>query len=120
MKKFYVALCIFSTLGLYSQSLVTDLNFQNFLSTNFPDAVFVVNDEFFIDGNHESVLQTEFLYFGIQNIENINGIEAFTNLKEFDCSYNQITTIQNLPEGLEYLVCNDNQITNIAHIPSTV
>lgn len=120
MKNILFLLSWFCFASVYSQSLVTDVNFQNWLNTNYPDAVLIVNDSFYIDGNHPSIQQTDFVYLSHQNISNLSGIEAFSNLTELDCSYNQIVTLENLPESLEKLICNDNQLTSIAHIPSRV
>jgi hypothetical protein len=120
MKKLLYLLISFNFSSVYSQSLVTDVNFQNWLSTNYPDAVLIDNDTFYIDGNHPSVQQADFVYLAHQNISNLSGIEAFSNLTELDCSYNQIATLENLPESLEKLICNNNQITSIAHIPSNI
>lgn len=49
-----------------------------------------------------------------KDIHSLRGIEYFTNLKELDCSNNQITRLDlsKSPE-LELLYCNNNQLTSL-------
>jgi hypothetical protein len=120
MTKFFIITILLSSSVLHAQSLVTDLNFQNWLSNNFPDAVLIIDDDFYIDGTYESIQQTEYVYLGFQDISDLTGIEAFSNLTILDCSYNQIVSLGDLPLSLEELICNDNNLTSISQIPSNV
>lgn len=40
-----------------------------------------------------------------------------SSLKSFDCSNNQIISLENLPEGLEDLDCSNNKITSLDNLP---
>ncbi len=120
MTKFFIFTILLSSSVLHAQSLVPDLNFQNWLSNNFPDAVLIIDDVFYIDGTHESIQQTEYVYLGFQDISDLTGIEAFSNLINLDCSYNQIVNLVGLPPSLEHLSCNDNLLTGISQIPTGV
>ena len=37
-----------------------------------------------------------------------------------DCGYNQLTSLPNLPETLEYLYCEINQLTSLPNLPETL
>ena len=46
-----------------------------------------------------------------------NDIHLYTNLKILDCSYNEITQLDNLPQGLKELNCHSNNITQLDNLP---
>ena len=49
-----------------------------------------------------------------KNISNLQGIEIFTELENFDCSYNNVTSIPfTTYNKLKYLKCNNNKITQL-------
>ena len=49
-----------------------------------------------------------------KNISNLQGIEIFTELVDFDCSYNNVTSIPfTTYNKLKYLKCNNNKITQL-------
>ena len=39
------------------------------------------------------------------------------SLGELNCSYNQITKLENLPDNLQVLWCKENQITKLSSLP---
>ena len=56
-----------------------------------------------------------------QNISDLSGIEAFTNLTALDCRNNQLTSLNlNANTSLSLLICNNNQLTslNTTQIPA--
>ena len=44
-------------------------------------------------------------------------MDKYTNLKELECSDNQITSLDNLPSKLETLYCSNNKITRLDNLP---
>ena len=47
-------------------------------------------------------------------------IAKYTNLKILNCSFNQITSLDNLPLRLEILYCWNNNITSLDNLPPTL
>ena len=47
-------------------------------------------------------------------------IDKYTNLKILNCSYNEITSLDNLPSTLVFLDCYDNQLTSLDNLPPTL
>ncbi|SFC66555.1 conserved repeat domain-containing protein/Por secretion system C-terminal sorting domain-containing protein [Flexibacter flexilis DSM 6793] len=52
------------------------------------------------------------------NIANLEGIKYFKNVKNLYCSNNQLTSLPNLPSGLQTLDCGSNQLTSLPALPS--
>ena len=70
---------------------VADLLFFNYLSDNYPNMV--------VDGvinNEEASLITDLNLDGL-GLNNIDGIEHFTNLESLSCKNNNLTSIPDLP-----------------------
>jgi Leucine-rich repeat (LRR) protein len=44
-------------------------------------------------------------------------IDKYTNLEKLNCSYNKITSLDNLPPTLKELNCRVNQITSLDNLP---
>ena len=44
-------------------------------------------------------------------------IDKYTNLKELNCSGNEITSLDNLPPNLEVLKCSSNKFTSLNNLP---
>ena len=89
-------------------------------ASNFPDPDFrtYVKAEFDKDNNN-SLSDTERKTATVINvkdklIETLEGIEFFPNLKELDCSINQLASL-NLSKNakLKYLYCNQNELTSL-------
>ena len=78
-------------------ALTTDMADIEINETNFPDANFRswVNQEFGADGVLSDAEVATATYINVSNrgIQNLKGIECFTELTELDCSYNLLTTL---------------------------
>ena len=88
--------------------------------TNFPDEKFrnwLLNQDYGNDG----LLTSEELskrYFSMdvssKGIQSLKGIEFFTSLETFNCSDNQLTSLDvSKNTALKYLYCSKNQLTSI-------
>ena len=44
-------------------------------------------------------------------------LRRFTQLRVLYCSHNRLTTIDNLPDNIEYIFCSNNRITCINNLP---
>ena len=74
-----------------NEGIVADLLFFNYLSDNYPNMV--------VDGvinNEEASLITDLNLDGL-GLNNIDGIEHFTNLESLSCKNNNLTSIPDLP-----------------------
>ncbi len=113
------------------------LNIGNAQIINFPDSNFktlllnastsnsiATNEGHFpiaIDTNEDGeiqiseALQVYQLWIVEANISDLTGIEYFTNLKNLNCSYNQLTNLDilNTMPNLVTLTCNNNQLTSL-------
>ena len=47
-------------------------------------------------------------------------LSLYTNLKNLNCSQNQITSMDNLPQAITKLECYNNQITSLDNLPQTI
>ena len=54
------------------------------------------------------------------NLTVINNLSRFTNLRILDCSFNELTTLPELPEMLLKLVCYNNQLTTLPELPDSL
>lgn len=89
-------------------------------NTNFPDENFsnyLLKDYSY--GEDGVLLKDEiesitFLDVSWKNISSLKGIEYFTALKELDCSFNNITSLDlSKNTALDYLNCSSNQLTSL-------
>ena len=117
---------------------IPDVEFQEYLSDNFPNAVTTIGANFYIDQDHQDVTGTTHLNIIGKSMVNLIGINAFVNLdslrcnfnvnltnlgdlpmslKRLECSRNQLTTLPDLHVGLLYLSCNHNQLTSLPDLP---
>ena len=53
-----------------------------------------------------------------KNLTSLEGIEQFQKLKKLYCNGNQITSLDNLPSGLQILYCYNNRVTSLDNLPS--
>ena len=59
------------------------------------------------------------LYISSQELTELpDDIDKYTNLKELNCNYNKITSLDNLPPTLKVLYCWKNKITSLDNLPS--
>jgi len=91
-----------------------DLLFLNYLSDNYTNLVVngVINTE-------EASLITNLNLDGL-GLNNIDGIEYFTNLEILSCKNNNLTSIPDLPNQLKTLNLRSNNISNINPLPQSV
>ena len=91
-----------------------DLLFLNYLSDNYPNMV--VNG---VINSTEATLITDLNLDGL-GLNNIDGIEHFTNLESLSCKNNNLTSIPNLPNQLKTLNLRSNNISNIYPLPESL
>ena len=91
-----------------------DLVLLNYLSVNYPNLV--VNG---IINSTEAILITDLNLDGL-GLNNIDGIEHFTNLESLSCKNNNLTSIPDLPNQLEILNLRFNNISHINPLPQSV
>ena len=91
-----------------------DVIFLNYLSDQYSNMVVngVINTE-------EASLITDLNLDGL-GLNNIDGIEYFTNLESLSCKNNNLTSIPELPNQLETLNLRSNNISNINPLPQSV
>ena len=91
-----------------------DLLFLNYLSDNYTNLVVngVINPE-------EASLITDLNLDGL-GLNNIDGIEYFTNLEILSCKNNNLTSIPDLPNQLQTLNLRSNNISNITPLPQSI
>ena len=63
---------------------------------------------------------TSALYLTGINVPRIPSLKHLTNLSHLDLSWNQLTELPEMPEGLTWLMCSRNRLTSLQGIPSTV
>ena len=113
MKKFILSMSVCSMVLLFSNCTnkdnniiieIPDANFKAYLLENFDKNS---------DGNislSEAKAVKEINCSG-KNIESLNGIQTFANLKSLDCSNNKLNELNlNNNKKLDKLVCNGNNI----------
>ena len=91
-----------------------DLLFLNYLSDNYPNMV--VNG---VINSTEAILITDLNLDGL-GLNNIDGIEHFTNLESLSCKNNNLTSIPDLPNQLETLNLRSNNISQINPLPESL
>lgn len=121
MKKYIFLLILVTSFANGQIITFSDINFKNALvNTNCVDNDNNGIGEADADTNNDTEIQlTEaqnvirLLIFN-QNINNLNGIENFTNLQKLDCSGNNLTAL-NLQNNsvITTLWCSSNQITSL-------
>ena len=91
-----------------------DLLFLNYLSDNYPNMV--VNG---VINSTEAILITDLNLDGL-GLNNIDGIEHFTNLESLSCKNNNLTSIPDLPNQLKTLNLRSNNISSINPLPESL
>ncbi len=132
MKKFYLLFTLLITTILGNAQIVNipDANFKNALvNTLCVASGYQENPEWDADVNNDGEIQVSeaeaivHLVVTYQNIDSLEGIEAFTGLKSLRCSLNNITELDmsNSPE-LEDLSIGQNNIStlNVTQNPSLI
>jgi hypothetical protein len=121
MKKYILLLTLLSFFANAQNITFSDVNFKNALvNTNCVDNDNNGTGEADVDTNNDNEIQisealvvTKLLVFN-QNINNLNGIENFSNLQKLNCSGNNLTTLNFQNNNIiTSLLCNSNQITTL-------
>jgi hypothetical protein len=91
-------------------------NCTNIPDTNFEYKLINLGYDNVLDGktSTNNINTVTFLDVSGWSISDLTGIEAFTSLIEFNCSYNQLTSLNvNSNTALTYLDCSNNQINGL-------
>ena len=61
-------------------------------------------------------------YFNIcgQGLTSLVGIDFPPNITVLNCEYNQLTTLEGVPNSLRELYCNNNQLTTLEGVPNSL
>ncbi len=70
-----------------------------------------------LDQFADDVTEIHIIY---KKIEGILDFKKFTKLTKLNCSYNKITSLDNLPNSLIKLDCRCNEITSLDNLPSSL
>ena len=111
MKTTLLFLSVFLSVSLFGQNVyIPDANFKAYL---------VGDSDINTNGDTEIQLSEASVFYGAINcytlqIENLQGIEAFTALTELYCYHNNLTSIDvSQNTALEILQCNNNQLSSL-------
>ena len=55
-----------------------------------------------------------------RNLTKLPDLSEYINLKELYCGYNNLTSLPELPESLEYLYCSYNNLTSLSKLPNSL
>ncbi len=106
----------------YAQSAESQVEIN---STNFPDSKFMEKvKEYDLDSDNilseEEISQVTYMFLNYMQIENLKGIEHFTNLSTLHADMNRLTTLDlSNNQNLKYLYCNNNMLTDI-NLPASL
>ena len=67
--------------------------------------------------DYSSITELDLSYKGLTQLPDLS---LYTNLKNLNCSQNQITSMDNLPQAITKLECYNNQITSLDNLPHTI
>ena len=95
---------------------INDNNFAAFLSRNFPNCM----KENKLDTSCDIIRSTESLNLNGLQIENLEGIQAFLNLKSLECLENNLSYLPQLPSNLVKLDCSMNQLSILPILPASL
>jgi Leucine-rich repeat (LRR) protein len=116
IKFIFILLLLFAILWnqnpVLSQSkvFIPDINFRNFLNTNYPTFMDLSGDSLIVDSAATFIGNID---CSNQNIENLTGIEYFQGIYRLDCNNNQLTSLPDLSAvtTLLRIYCHDNKLT---------
>ncbi|MBQ3323268.1 MAG: leucine-rich repeat domain-containing protein [Muribaculaceae bacterium] len=118
------SVCVGSTPIIDKTIIISDDYVAILNSSYFPDQNFRTKlyNSYFSKGyiNSSDVASTTALNVSGCNISNLTGIGYFTNLRNLNCSNNNLPSLPTLPGGLTSLFCNNNQLTALPTLPSTI
>ena len=96
--------------------LIPDSNFVKYLKANFGSCM----NGNQLDTTSPSIVHAETVDCFLKQISDLNGIQYFDNLKILYCSYNLLTSLPKLPEGLTFLDCTSDSITSLPALPASL
>ena len=119
--------CLFITnLFLINNPYVKSLENEVIInSTNFPDSTFMEKvKEYDLDSDNilseKEISQVTYMFLNYMKIENLKGIEYFTNLLTLHADMNYLKTLDlSNNQKLKHLYCNNNMLTEIK-LPSSL
>lgn len=112
----FIAIIISFTGRAQNFIAIQDKNFVSFLSERFPACM----NGNLLNADCSAIVSTESLQLNSLQLSNLQGIEAFVNLKSLECVENNLTEIPTLPAGLLKLDCSMNQLTALPTLPPTL
>ena len=119
MKKYFLLLFIFCLQLLPTKAqwvTIPDANFVNFLTLNYPSCM----NGNLMDTTCAGIVNETTLNLYNLNISDLTGVRYFVNLTFLNCSFNQLTSLPNLPNNLQQLNCGYNNINNLSALPSSL
>jgi len=81
---------------------------------NIAGEIIQFNDYNSIDDIPTNIVKLSFTNLKLLVLPNLH---RFTQLRVLYCSHNRLTSIDNLPDNIEYIFCSNNQITCINNLP---
>ena len=109
----FFSICIFNISNAQMYWL-PDTNFKNELIIQGYSSC-IIGDS--IDSSCPLVVSTVVLNVSSSNIYDLEGLQAFANLRKLNCDTNHLSYLPPLPVLLETLLCNYNHITNLPSFP---
>jgi uncharacterized repeat protein (TIGR01451 family) len=118
MKKIFLLFIIVNCFSNLKAQYVTipDPNFVSWLQANVPSAM----NGNQMDTTSLAVTTRTIVDVYYKFISDLDGIQYFKALEYLDCSTNNLTSLNNLPNNLMYLNCDYNYITNISLLPNSL
>ncbi len=126
MKKLCLLLLVVFSLGnnSYAQYItIPDANFAAYLNTVVPSAMSGNQ----MDTTNASVLSLSRIYVENLGIHDLTGAQYFKGLITLDCGNgepsidsNHLTSLPNLPNTLDTLICGNNQIDSLPALPNSL
>ncbi|MDB5257627.1 MAG: hypothetical protein JWM14_2322 [Chitinophagaceae bacterium] len=111
------ALSLFVLLPAQAQLVtIPDANFRAFLETNYPTCM--VGGQ--LDITCDEVVNETYLLVRSLDIEDMTGVEYFTNVFNLDCVDNKITNLSTLPPHLQILNCGSNNLSTLPTLPESL
>ncbi len=95
---------------------IPDASFVTYLQAEFPTCMSGNQ----MDTTCAGIVNETFVDVSNFNIFDLTGIEYFDNLDTLYSTFNQLTSLPNLPNSILYLDCSDNSLTSLPTLPSSL
>ena len=96
---------------------IPDSNFRNALIEKYPTCF---NSNGMLDTTCSLIVNETLLFSDSKNINSLDGIQYFKNLKTLYCNRNNLTILTLLPNTIKSLYCGDNQLLNLPTLPDSL